>query len=217
MDLPERIAHNLRAIQSGKMRVDCLMPTLPHRANMRLRAIASLNRQTIPTDWDMSLALDSHPTDSLGTKLNRLIVKSDADYFVLTDDDDWHHPRRVLAQVSALIEGFEVSGTSQIYYFDEAKNHAFLYSGNPNNWIGGLAFTRKVWDRCKFGDFTQGVDTQWLRKSKAKRLDLASPFLFVAGLHAHNSCPKNVWSKDWSTVEVDQLPKEFLETLSGHA
>jgi hypothetical protein len=190
--------------------IDCLMPTLPGREELRKRAIQSFVMQNLPDNWQVSLKTDPDPRPSLGAKLNTMVRRSVADIFVLLDDDDWHHPSRVAAQVIPLIEGAEISGTSQIYYFDAARNSAWLYAGN-GDWLGGLAFTREAWERCPFEDFSSGVDYRWQKRSKSKKCDLALPSLFVAGLHARNTCPKNVFGPRWSPVALDALPVEFFQ------
>ena len=188
------------------------MPTLPGREAMREIATKSFGLQEIPEGWEVSLVIDHNESQTLGAKLNRMVAKSHADLFVLLDDDDWHHPYRVMKQVTPLLsEAAELTGTSEIFYFDRAKRSAWLYSGS-GNWLGGMAFTRELWDRCHFDDVSAGVDTRWQKRSKAKVLDLANPALFVAGIHEGNTCRKHTSGAEWSLIPLLQLPAEFLAT-----
>jgi hypothetical protein len=192
------------------------MPTLPEREKLRDCAIESFTRQmACPScDWTISLSTEANPKPSLGAKLNSMIRRSDADIFVLLDDDDWHHPLRLLSQVAPIVNGIaDVTGTSKIYYYDLDKGCAWLYQGS-GDWIGGLAFRREVWERCSFDDLSAGVDYRWQQKnkSKSKILDLAQPWLFVAGIHRGNTCPKATSNSCWSRVPSEQLPQEFLQS-----
>jgi len=208
------------------IRVDCLMPTLPARDALRQRAIASFTQQAVPEDWQVSLSIDADTEKTLGEKINRMVERSRADFFVLMDDDDWHSRTRVFEQVSPLAFGRDsaqfsdaslkypdFTGTSLLYYFDARSNEAHLYRGD-GDWLGGLAFKRAVWERCKFQPTTHGVDYLWQRHSRGKKLDLANPRLFVAGLHANNTCPKCVTGHNWSKFPVAGLPAEFLSDLN---
>jgi hypothetical protein len=179
------------------------MPTTSSRNAFRLRAVECFQQQQYPADWHVNLIIDEHETDSLGTKLNRMIASSDADYFITWDDDDWHSPTRVQRQVEPLLQGYEVSGTSQIYYQDGKEG--FLYSGKPEVWLGGLAFRREVWECTPFEDVSAGVDNHWLRKniSAATRYDVADPALFIATIHANNTCRKH--TAGWRKVDIRML------------
>jgi len=200
---------------SPAMRIDCLMPTLPGREAMREIAIKSFGLQEIPEGWQVSLVIDHNESETLGAKLNRMVAKSSADFLVLLDDDDWHHPYRVMKQVRPLLsESAELTGTSKIFYFDRARRSAWLYSGS-GNWLGGMAFTRQLWDRCHFDDVSAGVDTRWQKRSKAKLLDLANPALFVAGIHERNTCWKNTSGREWREVLLTELPIEFISHESA--
>jgi hypothetical protein len=173
--------------------VTCIMPTTSRRATFRPRAVECFQRQQYPSDWRVNLIIDEHESDSLGKKLNRMIASSDADYFITWDDDDWHSPHRVERQIVPLLNGFDLSGTSEIAYVDDRTNTAWLYQGNPRHWLGGIAFQRALWERLWFEDKSWGVDNRWQTRlrSTSKFFDLADPTLFIASIHDGNTCHKN--------------------------
>src|SRR5882724_1020004 len=124
--------------------VALLMPTLPDRAELRARAVASLDTQVYPADWQVTVHQDIDPHPTLGAKINRMIANTTAEFVVLTDDDDFHSPTRVQRQVEPLLRGYELTGTSKIYYRDIKTGKAYLYSGDPAEWLGGMAFKRSL-------------------------------------------------------------------------
>lgn len=194
------------------IRVDCLMPTLAtaERDRLRARAVDSFLLQDVPEGWEVELHFDWDERLSLGAKINRMVARSRADYFVLLDDDDWHNRTRVMKQVKALVEGSDFSGSSKIYYFDVRTGESYLYDGD-GTWLGGLAFTRAVWVKCNFIDKTSGVDYIWQRMCAGKKRDLADPALFVASIHSENTCRKHTGGDRWTKLSSSSvLPASFL-------
>lgn len=199
--------------------IDCLMPSMPGREAMRRRAAASFAVQELPAGWHASLSIDLDSYESYGSKLNEMISRSKADFFVLLDDDDWHSRDRVYAQIRPIVDGVaDITGTSKIYYFDEATSAAWLFDGD-GRWIGGMAFHRGVWERSKFENMNCGVDYLWqtrlvrLQHSRTRLVDLASAGLFVAGIHAGNTCQKMTSGDNWRRIHSALLPVEFIDCL----
>jgi hypothetical protein len=187
------------------------MPTLPGREEMRGRAIACLAQQEYPADWEVNLCINDDPQPTLGAKINLMVSQCDEDYIVLVDDDDYHSAGRVHRQVQPLIdEGCHFSGTSQIFYVDERNRAAFLYKGN-GSWLGGLAFRRSAWEQVKFEDISQGPDNHWQREIRKLYwntpcyVDLADPALFIATIHATNTCPKHTYGSNWTKVNYQEV------------
>jgi len=181
---------------------------------MRDRAIHSFTQQIYPAEWNVSLVLDYDDKQTLGAKLNRMIAASDADIFVLLDDDDWHNPERVALQVEPIVSGeADFTGTSEIYYFDAMNAKAFHFVGS-GSWLGGLAFSRGAWETTHFQDKSCGVDSKWQTQIRGRRKDLKMPSLFVAGIHHANTCPKQTSGSQWNPIETAELPQAFLETMA---
>jgi glycosyltransferase involved in cell wall biosynthesis len=180
--------------------VAVLMPTLPGRTDLRSRALASYHTQYLPSEWNVSLYVDADPVLTLGGKLNRMIANCSEEYIILLDDDDWHSRDRIARQVEPLLRGYDVSGTSQIYYQDGKE--AWLYKGD-GTWLGGMAFKRSLWERLKFEDLSIGCDTRWQKSlmGTAKFYDLEDPTLFIALIHAGNTSKKVVSGPNWKQVD----------------
>lgn len=183
------------------------MPTMPGRENLLQRAISSFQRQQYPPDWQVNLCIDNHPTNTLGRKINGCCASTTHDYIVLLDDDDWHNPTRVQRQVEPLVNCHDVTGTSKIFYHDIRTDEAFLYSGNPLLWLGGLAFKRSLWEKMPFEDITQGPDTRWQNALRATHrfFDIADPTLFIASIHNSNACKKHTRGEYWKSVPISKL------------
>lgn len=198
------------------MKVICFMPTMPGREAFLERAKDSFDAQVYPADWDVRLVTDAHPTDSLGKKINRACETNEWDYMVLTDDDDYHSPTRVHRQLEPMLPCYYVfTGTSKIYYHDVRNDRCRLYAGTKtrDQWLGGLAFSREVWEKVRFADKTYGVDADWQRdvRSLSDRehwswLDLADPTLLIASSHSGNAGGrKDTAGSCWTEVKLDDL------------
>jgi hypothetical protein len=188
------------------IRAVCIMPTLPDRVQMLMRAVECIRGQQKPEDWKIGLVIDPAPADqvSLGSKLNRMIEATDQEFIVLTDDDDIHAPHRVTAQVQPLIDNpaLLITGTSQIIYREEPDTGKSIRFQGDGRWIGGLAFRRSAWDMFKFEDVSKSVDTKWLKNfKKEEKLDLEDDSLFIGTLHAGNTCKKNTNLPCWKEIK----------------
>jgi Glycosyl transferase family 2 len=100
-----------------------------------------------------------------------MIAGCSEEYIILFDDDDWHSPTRIARQVEPLLHGYELTGTSQVYYEDGKQG--YLYKGD-GRWLYGMAFKRSLWERLKFEDVSIGCDTRWQRALKTPWYDIAS-------------------------------------------
>jgi hypothetical protein len=171
------------------------MPTIKSHAAFRPVAEACFGAQVYPDDWQVYLFINENETDSLGRKLNCMCSAAwveGIDYIVLWDDDDWYRKDRVFRQVLPLTYGVPaVSGTSQVYYRNGAEG--FLYSGNPDACMYGLAFPTAIWEKHPFEDVSKGVDTRWLKQNipAAWRFDCNDPSLSIGTIHQSNTCPKH--------------------------
>lgn len=210
--------------------VSALMPTY-NRRQFVPRAIRCFLEQQYPADWDVTLYViddgtnrvgDLIPVDrrilhipcepdkpklTLGTKLNMGCFLGQSDYYITWDDDDAHSFTRLFRQVEPLTRGFELTGTSKIFYHNIATDEGWLYSGQPLFWLGGMAWRRSLWEKLKFRDITVGVDTRWQQELKPNYFDVADPTLFVASIHDGNSCPKNTTSISWRPAKLPEFPR----------
>lgn len=184
--------------------VAVLMPTLPGRDDLRSRALASYDKQHLPSEWNVDLFIDDDRTLTLGAKLNAMIaaLPVEYEYICLLDDDDWHSRDRIARQIEPLLCGYELTGTSKIYYQDGKE--AWLYTGD-GTWLGGMAFKRSLWERLKFEDVSIGCDNRWQTALKPSQLDLADPALFIASIHPGNTSPKVTAGPQWKQVDFNMV------------
>jgi hypothetical protein len=139
--------------------VAALMATTSKRAAFRPRAVECFRQQIFPADWQVDLLVDEQEINTLGRKLNDMTARTTADYLITWDDDDFHSPTRIARQIAPLVTGeYGYSGTSTIFYHNIITDEGWLYTGTPRIWLGGIAFTRSLWEKLKFMDRTVGVD-----------------------------------------------------------
>lgn len=111
-------------------------------------------------------------------------------------------PERVYRQVGPMVDAeATLTGTSKIYYHNGQQG--FLYSGNPQQWLGSIAFKRCLWERREFEDHSKGVDNRWQRMVKPVIYDVDDPALFIATIHPGNTCRKN--TAGWKKVDYQML------------
>ena len=190
------------------------MATMPGREKFRPRAVECFCAQVFPSDWQVQLLVDADPWITLGAKLNRMTAATTADYLLIQDDDDWYSPFRIQRQIDPLVRGgYDYSGTSKIFYHNVDSGDGWIYQGVAKNWIGGMAWTRAIWDKVKFTDVTVGNDTIWQQevqqaKHGAKVFDLNDPALYIATMHSGNCCPKvGLFKPTWTPARLPEFPK----------
>lgn len=208
--------------------VSCIMPTHDRRAfvadairgflaqdypNLELIVVddgKDAVRDLIPDDARIRyVRLDARLT--VGAKRNFACEQAGGALIAHFDDDDWYPPSRVRLQVSALLSrGADVCGSSVLYFYDRAREHAYVYrySGGTSAWVAGttMLYRRAFWERNRFLDVQVGEDTQFLWRARdAKIVDLKDPTLFVAAVHAGNVSPKNTSGMFWSSERVERV------------
>jgi glycosyltransferase involved in cell wall biosynthesis len=217
--------------------VSCIMPTCDRRAFVP-DAVAGFLAQDYPNlelvvvDDGSDPIRDLLPADprivyvrpakrqSVGAKRNLACAQARGEIVVHWDDDDWYPPSRVTRQVRALVErGVDVCGTSVLYYYDRAREHAFLYryTGGGLPWVAGttLAYRRHVWTRRPFADVQVGEDAQFVWASADRVGDLRDPTLCVGTVHAGNVSPKDTGGAYWSPVSVDEVRRIMADAAAA--
>jgi glycosyltransferase involved in cell wall biosynthesis len=148
---------------------------------------------------------------SVGAKRNLACEKAWGDFIVHWDDDDWYPPWRVGEQVGALVGGgADISGTSQLTYYEAATERAwrYAYGGGRKPWVSGntLAYRRGFWERHRFPDVQVGEDTRFVWGApSAKVCDLAEPSLCVATVHSANTSRKTTDGCFWHPLPGDEV------------
>jgi len=128
---------------------------------------------------------------SLGELRNLAVERSTGDYVCQWDDDDWHHPERIAAQLRALskAEGSAACVLSRWIVFDEARGRAYL---SPyRQWEGSLLCRRDAIPR--YPALPVGEDTpvvEGLRRA-GRLVALERPELYVYVAHGGNTFPES--------------------------
>jgi glycosyltransferase involved in cell wall biosynthesis len=202
---------------NNKPTIACLCPTIPAHERFLQAAVDSIHNQQCPKGWDMVLHVDGDPLPTLGGKLNRMVkhaISLGAEFVVLCDSDDLHHPTRVQRQIMPLLENptLLLTGTAILVYHDVRTKELWRYSGNKSLWLGGLSFPTAAWKRYQFDDTSAGVDNSWQKKfAPDTRLDLRDESLMLCTAHQSNTCRKTFVGREWS--RLSGLPPSLLECL----
>jgi hypothetical protein len=183
----------------GEPLVSCLMPT-GNRDEFALQAVRYFQRQTWPhrelvvvDDGDGSLAallpedpriryVRVAPGLSIGAKRNLACEHAGGEIFVQWDDDDWHGPTRLMAQVAPQISGnADVTGLRDTLFFDVPRwefwccspaAHDRIFFGGVHG--GTLAYRREIWEcGARYPDQSIAEDAVFLRDALAGGARLA--------------------------------------------
>lgn len=199
--------------------VSCIMPTYNRRIFVP-QAIRCFLRQDYP---NLELVIVDDGTDpiddcltddprirylrvdqkqKLGAKRNYACEQSRGEFIVHWDDDDWYPSTRISRQITALRNGFDLCGSSRIYFFDADRDQCweYCYAGSGPKWVAGttLAYRRSFWERHKFPDIQIGEDARFVWSGAGSAIhDLADPALCVATVHSGNTSRKEVGGSCW--------------------
>jgi glycosyltransferase involved in cell wall biosynthesis len=217
--------------------VTCIMPTADRRAYLT-RAIRYFQRQDYPNlellivDDGADAVSDCVPSGdsrirylrlsqklNVGAKRNFACEQSRGEIIVHWDDDDWYPDWRVGAQVRALeAGGFDLCGTSQLFYFEAATDRAWRYrfSRARRPWVAGntLAYRKNFWTRHRFPCVQVGEDTRFVMSAPAaKVLDLDDARLCVGMVHPSNTSRKTTEGAFWNPEPPDSVHSLLGEDL----
>lgn len=211
--------------------VSCIMPTCDRRGFVP-QAIRCFLRQDYPNvelviiDDGADPIADLLPDDEriryfrldqkqkIGTKRNYACEQSRGEFIVHWDDDDWYPQGRISRQMAALNGGgFDISGSSRLYFLDADKEQAweYRYNGSGPKWVAGstLAYRKSFWERHKFPEIQVGEDSRFVWSSSRSTIhDLVDPAICVATVHAGNTSRKVIGSYWYS-----QLPGHIHSLL----
>jgi hypothetical protein len=172
-------------------------------------------------DYKPLLLLTDASERTHGAKMDRLIRKCIAEFFVVHDDDDDYAPNRVSKLIHPMLhdESLLCVGTSLIYFLDERVGKAWLYDNqkvcegwkaNADNlfWLGAPAYRRSTYDLYgPWEDLKCGADLRFLHKIPRERiLDLRDPTLMVCRIHGNNAAAKEPHPPAWEEVPMCEVP-----------
>jgi glycosyltransferase involved in cell wall biosynthesis len=191
--------------------VTCIMPTR-NRHDFARRSIALFQAQDYPRkrllifeDGDARSVGQPPPTDviyvrspvykSIGEKRNAMCTVSTGEIIAHWDDDDWHSPRRLSAQVEAMrAQGARLCGLDRLVFYNGER--AWLFQTPRKPWLAGgtLMYERSLWQEQPFANMSDGEDTAFVDaayKRGVKIAILTDESLYVATLHDSNTTKRD--------------------------
>lgn len=229
--------------------VSCVMPT-HDRLAYALRAVGHFLRQDYPAT-ELVIVEDGTPRlagrlpddprirlvnasagnrHSIGALRNLGCAAARGEFIVLFDDDDWHGPRRVSAQLEPLLAGTaDVSALHGIDWFEPANWKCWRPSPALESRLlrhgvygGTMAFARRWWERRGFLDRSLAEDADFLDRcvragGRLSRIPGREHYVYVRH-------PGNSWSlqagqaldrSGWTPAPVPDLPVDDLAFYRG--
>jgi len=214
--------------------ISCLTVT-KHRLDMLPRAVTCFQRQTY-RDRELIVVCDAddgtmeyleslrdetiryvHAQGAglpLGELRNIAVMHARGEYVAQWDDDDWHHPDRLSAQLAALEqEEADVCLLKRWTLAWPERNLFVLSKRRP--WEGTLVARRETLPA--YGAFTHGEDSVLVeecrrRGQKVHLLDRPDLYLYV--VHGRNTYPSDHFAHNIFNVHTGELsPEEVAEAL----
>jgi len=140
------------------------------------------------------------PVGSIGIKRNYACEKTNGEIIIHWDDDDWHAPDWISAEVYFLqTSKADMVGMQHIYYYSAIKNikymvtRTFTDGSNPMNWVHGatLAYWKSFWKDHPFQDLKMAEDDEFIQNTGAKLFIHDYRDGFICILHPHNTVMRN--------------------------
>lgn len=162
----------------------------------------------------------------VGALRNEGIKAATGEVICIWDEDDWHAPNRITAQVHRLFStGKAVTGWHNVLYWDEigGGTYKYFYSPGVNHppYAMGAShcFLKSWWEKHPYVE--QGVEDR-IFSDEAMHLNQLDSCdadqLYVARIHESNVIRKNQYlgtHKQWPAVERSAFPKEFFEAINA--
>jgi hypothetical protein len=158
-------------------------------------------------DYPNKELIESSGIGLCGTIRNRLCERANGDMIAFFDDDDWQSPHRLTRQVSELLGGAEVCGTSK-HWLHDLRNGASNLVDKHEPRGPTLAFWRRAWQNCPFPDVALSESIPFLRAYRGRTVDIADPSLIVCFLHDDNT-------QTYSKTRDHPWAKEQIQALMG--
>jgi glycosyltransferase involved in cell wall biosynthesis len=150
----------------------------------------------LPDDLRIKYHRLEGPKLSHGMLMNVGFERSEGEFGIVVDDDDWYAGDRVTRQILPMVErsDFQVSGTSQIYYYVHGKEEAYRYVNlTDRSWMAAIAIRRTAWETYRFNDKSHGADFDLLHNiPRSQWCDVNDPHLMVSAIHVANASPKRL-------------------------
>ncbi len=162
------------------------------------------------------------PRKPVGALRNIGTQAATGDICINWDEDDWSHPKRVIEQVSRLLEsGKQVTGWHSIYFWDEVARNGYKYVYEPRGcshppYAMGTSqcYFKSWWAKHKYEEV--GIE-DWpfsnaaLHQGQLDSCDAGNLAVMVA--HSNSVCHPHLVGKHFKAVSNTELPEEFLRII----
>jgi glycosyltransferase involved in cell wall biosynthesis len=237
-------------VGSGRPLVSCLMVTRDRR-EFALRAVEHFLRQDYP-ERELVVVEDGAPglaavlpddprirlvpagrSRTIGALRNESCAQARGSVVVLWDDDDWHAPGRVSAQVEPILDGrADMTGLTDLTWLDIDSWQAWQLDRSAQErmllqrvYAGTLAFRREIWqEQATFADRSLAEDAAFLRDAVRRGARLGrinGQRLYVYVRHGQNSWQvepgRTGVPRGWRRAALPDLPAEELAFLRNRA
>ena len=142
--------------------------------------------------------LESDHKLSISEKRNYLAYKSNSEYIVHMDDDDYYYPESVLARIKLLLkyksEGIKCVGCTEIGIYHLLDNYSYLMDCKNYLSEASMAYHRKFWEERPFPSDKEmekmssktGEGALFLERRLHEVIDMPFIFNFIAVTHKKN-------------------------------
>ena len=161
---------------SDSIKLSLLICTIPKRAAFMERLLNILMPQIYGIERYVEIEIDAHPTDSIGTKRNRLLQKARGKYVAFIDDDDRVSETYVLNLLIGIDKGVDCCSLLGIITDDGENPRYFEHSLSYNEYRTVKRDGRDFYERFPnhvsciradiakqfiFPETNHGEDTDW--------------------------------------------------------
>lgn len=151
---------------------------------------------------------------NIAEKRNMLCKAAAGEIIVHFDSDDWSAPNRIEQQMELMEkEKKAVCGLRKMYFWQVAKNQAWIYTGTSNYVLGtSLMFRRSWWahnhwdPRFKVGSDNIFVSQAWHKRELIVAVNME---LMVSRNHDENTNARR-YGSSWRRCEQALLPPAFF-------
>ncbi len=147
------------------------------------------------------------PKRTLGALRNIAVAEARGHYVAQWDDDDWHAPQRLAAQVDAAQRaGAAACVLARWLFWDAQAGEAYVSARRA--WEGSLVARRDAMP--DYPDVTRGEDSEVVRSLAAQGLlaMLDEPTLYIYTVHAGNTWGRAHW-EDKLRPHAQRLPADI--------
>lgn len=154
---------------------------------------------------------------TLGYVRNRSLEYVTGEYVCVWDDDDWHHPNRLIKQYCHIISSQQPACTlRQLLVFDLEENKLVATCPRNEGWEGSLMCETEVMIKYQYGNLNISEDTHLCYQLSIRGLinTIDDPELYVYFFHIQNTSSRK--HLDQIKGQSEKLDKEDEKRIRGY-